>query len=205
MRKDHDLAAVTIQSRVFALTLASVLAASASPALATDLIINATVGDFNGDGSQDLATLIIDDDGDVTQIGMEIYLRDNERDVLTQEVSAKNLFWGSASNRALRGMEPTISTAPNGSILVHTKNDAVGRNRWDQTVTIAYRDGAFVVAGFTYSYRDTLARSDTGQCDINLLTGIGVRNRKPLTTRPRRVQIENWDSKIWLRACGVEG
>jgi hypothetical protein len=31
---------------------------------------------------------------------------------------------------------------------------AIGRSRWEQTLTIAYRNDQFVVAGYTYSYYD---------------------------------------------------
>lgn len=42
-----------------------------------------------------------------------------------------------------------------------SQNDAVGRDRWEKILTIAYRDHDFVVAGFTYASRH--ARPE--QCD----------------------------------------
>jgi hypothetical protein len=71
------------------------------------------------------------------------------------------------------GQEPGLELAPNGSVRLFSQNDAVGRGRWRLTLTIAYRDGAYRVAGFTYEWRDTLNLDDNGICDINLLTGRG--------------------------------
>jgi hypothetical protein len=53
-------------------------------------------------------------------------------------------------------------------------NEAIGRNRWHLTLTIAWRDGAYRVAGVTYGHYDTLDPENSGGCDLNLLTGRGV-------------------------------
>lgn len=156
-------------------------------------------------GAPDLATLTANADDDPTRIGIAIYLRDKERDILGPPLSVKNLFWGSALDNSLRGQEPTIAADHRGSILVRTKNEAIGRSRWEQVVTIAYRDGVFVLAGFAHGHRDTIDPTDFGRCDINLLTGNGIRNGKPLKTAPVRVKLSDWNSRMGMRACGMEG
>lgn len=189
------------QLRLCAATLFGASMSFGSPVLAADRIVNAATGDFNGDGAPDLATLTANADDDPTRIGIAIYLRDKERDILGPPLSVKNLFWGSALDSSLRGQEPTIAADRRGSILVSTKNEAVGRSRWTQTVTIAYRDGAFVVAGFAHDHRDTIDPSDSGRCDINLLTGNGIRNGKPLKTAPVRVKLSDWNNRMGMQAC----
>jgi len=72
------------------------------------------------------------------------------------------------------GQQPDLSLAPNGSVRLTSKNDAVGRNRWRLTLTIAYRGKAYRVAGYTYEWYDTLEVSDNGSCDLNLLNGKGT-------------------------------
>jgi hypothetical protein len=72
------------------------------------------------------------------------------------------------------GQQPDLALAPNGSVLLSSRNDAIGRSRWTLTLTIAYRRGAYRVAGFTYGWYDTLDLPDNGLCDINLLNGRGT-------------------------------
>ena len=71
------------------------------------------------------------------------------------------------------GQVPELGLADNGSVQLTSMNDAVGRGRWRLTLTIAYRDGDYRVAGYTYEWRDTLDLADNGVCDVNLLTGLG--------------------------------
>lgn len=71
------------------------------------------------------------------------------------------------------GQVPSVALADNGSVQVTSMNDAVGRDRWALTLTIAYRDNAYRVAGYTYVWRDTLDLTNNGVCDVNLLTGRG--------------------------------
>ena len=71
------------------------------------------------------------------------------------------------------GQVPEIALADNGSVQVTSMNDAVGRDRWTLTLTIAYRDDSYRVAGYTFTWRDTLDLADNGVCDVNLLTGRG--------------------------------
>ncbi|MCX7302108.1 MAG: hypothetical protein NTX73_17345 [Rhodobacterales bacterium] len=71
------------------------------------------------------------------------------------------------------GQIPWLELAPNGSVQIISGNDAIGRDRWNLTLTIAYRDGEYRVAGYTYIYRDTLDLANNLVCDVNLLSGKG--------------------------------
>jgi hypothetical protein len=55
-------------------------------------------------------------------------------------------------------------------LLVHSEQTGIGRSAWNQTLTLAWRDGAFVVAGYTRSGYDRITGS-SARCDVNLLTG----------------------------------
>lgn len=83
-------------------------------------------------------------------------------------VFAADIAWVGES-----GQIPSIALAGNGSVQVTSMNDAVGRDRWTLTLTIAYRNEAYRVAGYTYVWRDTLELANNGVCDVNLLTGQG--------------------------------
>lgn len=71
------------------------------------------------------------------------------------------------------GQVPALQLARNGSVQLVSGNQGVGRDRWQLTLTIAYRDGDYRVAGMTYEWYDTLDPNNTGTCDVNLLTGQG--------------------------------
>ena len=75
-----------------------------------------------------------------------------------------------AFNGALWGMSPWLEQAENGSLLVMSEQTGIGRQAWSQVLTLAWRDGGFVVAGLTWQSYDRLTGS-TADCDVNLLTG----------------------------------
>jgi hypothetical protein len=77
---------------------------------------------------------------------------------------------GIVFNGPLWGMSPWLEQAENGSLLVQSEQTGIGRFPWTQTLTLAWRDGEFVVAGYTRSTYDRITASSAG-CDVNLLTG----------------------------------
>ena len=87
-----------------------------------------------------------------------------------QTVVYENLGWAGIA----AGTLPRLELAPNGSLRLITENSAIGRNRWEQVLTIAHRDGAYRVAGYTHAFYDTLDLDSGGFCDVNLLTGRGL-------------------------------
>ncbi|MBB1248103.1 hypothetical protein [Rhizobium sp. G21] len=102
---------------------------------------------------------------------------------------------------------------PNGSLAVHTRNDAIGRNRWSQTLTLAYRNKALLVAGFSYEWRDTLEPDNAGRCDINILTGKGFREtypnegdpvKSPVAIQARPTPFSTWSDDETISACNPE-
>ena len=48
------------------------------------------------------------------------------------------------------------------------------------------------MAGYTYSYYDTLDPDAAGECDVNLLTGKGVHNEKAFKTKLPAMKVEDW-------------
>ena len=116
--------------------------------------------DLNNDGRVERFTLIDNGNGSA-----DLQIENTGSGVLY----AQNIVWAGGI-----GQIPSLSLAPNGSVKVHSQNDSIGRYRWSQVLTIAYRQGQYRVAGFTYSWRDTLNLPDNGTCDLNLLSGRGV-------------------------------
>lgn len=116
-------------------------------------------GDFTGDGRIDTAVIV----EDLTGEGL-LHL------TLSQGVihRLENFVWIGGI-----GQQPRLEITPHGSLLVISENSSIGRNRWEQVITLAYRNNALRVAGFTYRWYDTLNLDDNGVCDLNLLSGKG--------------------------------
>lgn len=165
------------------------------PRFAPDDVVDAAAGDWDRDGHQDLAILAVTGPGE-NDIGIFVYLRDAEREQLAPVLSLPARFWGSTLKEGFGGQEATIRALDNGSIAVTTQNYAIGRDRGYDTVTLAFRSGQFVVAGFTYSYFDTVQEREPMHCDLNLLTGKGVVDDRPITFAARSLTLEQWDNDL---------
>lgn len=190
------------------------LAFGASAALAepidTDSFVAAVTGDFNKDGASDLALLTRGSE----DMDLRFFLQDNERRYLRPAGVARNKVWGTAGPDGFVGREPELKALPNGSLQITTRNDAIGRDRWTQTLTLAYRNTDFVVAGFTHSYYDTLDPDNNGECDLNVLTGKGVASKPDgkgghielrISVAPEFVPFKDWPTDGGMKACGIGG
>lgn len=129
------------------------------PAFAEEPFSTHLEGDFTGDGLADRAEIV-----EVEQGEGSLYLTLSNAPAVTNS----NLVWIGGS-----GQEPWLELTPQGSLQVFSENSAIGRNRWGQVLTLAFRDGAMRVAGYTFYWHDTLNLDDIGVCDLNLLSGKG--------------------------------
>ena len=106
----------------------------------------------------------------------------------------ENAVWGGVGE--VYGNKPSVSFSPAGSLLLKSHNEAIGRNRWMQTLTLAWRGSALTVAGYTWSEYDTLDPAANRACDVNLLSGKaevtanGV--ARMLETGARRLSFADW-------------
>jgi len=105
-----------------------------------------------------------------------------------ETVHAKDIVW----RGGMYGQEPWLEVNEHGSLKIYSENSAIGRDRWEQILTIAYRGGEFLIAGYTFSYYDTLDPDAAGQCDVNLLTGKGVHNDKTFKTKLPKTRVADW-------------
>ena len=130
---------------------------AAAPALAQGA--DRASADLDGDGVAEIFTLTVEADAATLVL-----------DPGGARRSYPDIVWSGA----MAGTVPHLEIAPNGSVLLISGNEAIGRDRWRQTLTIAYRQGDWRVAGFTYAWSDTLDPGSAGGCDLNLLTGSGT-------------------------------
>jgi hypothetical protein len=103
-------------------------------------------------------------------------------------------------------LEPaTLTRAPNGSLLLNTSHIGVGRSPHEQTLTIAFRGGTYQVVGITRGNWDRIEPDASTSCDINLLTGRGTVNNRPVrrTAIAKAVTAWKWDQDL-PRGCAIE-
>ncbi len=123
-----------------------------------------------------------------TEDGADLYIFTDAGSGWEQKVHAPNIVW----RGAVYGQEPWMEVNEHGSFKIHSENSAIGRERWEQSLTIAYRKGAFVVAGYTFSHYDTLDPDTAGECDVNLLTGRGVNSGKTFKSKLGTLPVGDW-------------
>ena len=162
-------------------------------------------GDWNKDGTQDLALVAKPGDDSGDDNGIYVYVAKPEDSRLTLALSLPNSIWG---NLTMYGQEPELAALANGSFTLTTKNESVGRNRWRQSLTIAYRNFDFIVAGYTYSSYDTIAEdggeNSTTDCDLNVLTGKGKSGGRPVAGKAQFVLLKDWRDEIGRSICGLD-
>jgi hypothetical protein len=167
----------------------------AVPDIPQDKVLSSVKADWNRDGVTDRAILAASE-ADPTETDLLIYLSDpSQKSRLA--LSKKNVAW----RGAMYGTQPSLSVNPQGSLVVNSANDAIGRDRWSKKITAMYENGEFVVAGYTYSYHDTLDLSVGGTCDVNLLTGKGVRNNQEFRTTLKPMNLKNWTEDSEPKEC----
>ena len=82
-------------------------------------------------------------------------------------------------------------------------NEAIGRHRWAQTLTITYRADEFIVARVTYEERDTLNPEAGGSYDINFLKRKGKRNGKSIAVIAAAPTLAAWSDEERPIECFV--
>jgi hypothetical protein len=158
-------------------------------------VLSVVTADWNGDGAFDRA-LLLTSETEPDQADLLVYLSESSQ-AMRLAVSKKNIAW----RGTMWGTQPALAITGRGSLVITSGNQAIGRNRWTQKLTVAYRDNAFIVAGYTYTERDTLAPGSHSSCDINFLTGRGVKNKKPFSIPARAIALTDWSEAFIPQEC----
>lgn len=158
-----------------------------------ETVLSVATGFWNLDRRPDAAVLAKNGD----QADLYVYLNDSKGG-MELTLLKKSLVW--AGN--LAGTLPKLSTGKKGVFYVDSQNEAVGRNRWTQRLTLAYRSNEFLVIGYTYTARDTLDPKYSLSCDFDLLTAKGVKNNQPVTLPKERFKLSGWqDENAVIKQC----
>jgi len=181
--------------RIFALLtlLFPAMALAETAKINNDEIIQQITVDLDGDGQIDTALLL----GDIDGFASLMILSNSEADS-PEMTYARQIAWRGSSP----GTIPELKLNERGSLQVHSMNESIGRQRWHRITTIAFRKNDFVLAGFTYSWYDTLDMNEQGVCDVNFLAGNGELERGHYATRTAFtvfsgvIPIEDFDDTI---------
>jgi hypothetical protein len=155
--------------------------------------------DLNGDSVMDKATLMAAED-EPAALHLFLGRRSGSGVAFNAPVIKPDLVF----NGAMAGQQASLEAGRGGSLRVLSLNEGIGRNKWTQTLTIAFRNGRFVVAGLTYVTYDTLALDDPTSnytCDVNFLTGRALRNGKPHAGKVSPVTLADFDPADLPKAC----
>ncbi len=183
---------------VFSIVLPAATMAADFPA---DRIIAMASGDWDKDGTADLAVIATPGDDSGDDNGLYIYLAKPDESRLTLALSLPNSIWGDLT---MSGREPELAALANGSFTITTKNDSVGRDRWRQSLTIAYRNFDFIVAGYTYAAYDTLDPNAGAECDLNVLTGKGKTSGGTVSGQAQFALLKDWKDETARAICGLD-
>ncbi len=149
--------------------------------------------DFDKDGKTDRAVIV--PDTDIAQAELSIYLAADDESLSGKPTFRKNV----ALDRHLLAFE----SKDNGSLIIGYGCGGCS-NDYETTLTIAYRDGEFLVTGYTFAW-DT--RNGMGSCDVDFLTRKGVvtegldGERKPIDGEFAPVRLADWSDDRRPKAC----
>ncbi len=169
-------------------------AAQAPEMIRPEQVLSVVTADWNSDGSMDRALLVQNED----DADLFIYFSTGPGASMRLAAYQKGFAW----TGILFGTLPQLALTSNpAAFQVVSENDAIGRDRWKQTLTLVFRNNAFVVAGYTLNSRDTLDPNNVSACDVNLLTGKGVANGKPFTSKTKAMPLAQWTSDTAPQGC----
>lgn len=181
---------------VFALLLSAGIAHGNDLTVNAGNVLSAVSGYQNGDYYR---AVLVNNDG-----GADLYIFSRDINEIHLETAAPAI-----AVTGIGGSDASLTMTESGALRVNSENIAIGRHRWQQTLTIVRRGGRFVVAGYTYSFYDTLAVDAngevlTGECDVNLLTGKGFMDGKAIRSSLKAPPVSEWTMDTSPPECAWE-
>ena len=169
----------------------------APPAVPPSKIVSATTGAWTDDGSMGHAVLIDDPDND--SVDLAIYTGDSANP--DQGLKLAAFAHDIASSGNMFGNTAELRQTKKGALQVYSENTAVGRDKWERTMTLAFRGGHFVVSGLTMTSYDDLDPNSAVACDLNFLSGVGKSGKKTLKIAAGGIPLDKWSEDLIPKHC----
>lgn len=167
-----------------------------SPAISPDRVIAVVTDDWNHDGRLDRAVLA---EGEPLETDLYLYLSTGNDQERRLAVAYRNLVW----RGAFWGTQPSLAQIAGGDLQVQAQNEAIGRNRWFEVLTIGYRDGAFLVVGYAFDSYDTLDLDAGRDCSADFEAGTGLLDGVPFTVTQPAVPLADWQPAMVPANCAA--
>lgn len=158
-------------------------------------VLSVVTGDWNQDKHIDAAVLMKHNE----RVEIYIFLA-NKKNKLQQVLYKQDIVWMGSMGGAI----PYLESRKNNTLFIFSGNDSIGRHRWSQILTIAYRDKSFMIGGYTYESRDTLDPENFSSCDVNLFTGKGFNNGTAFKIKAQKIKLKNWTDESIPEECERE-
>jgi hypothetical protein len=214
---------------LFALTVMR-LCMPNSPGLAGEIpkreALSEVVLDIDRDGKLDKAVAVLNDAqrAGSRQGGRELYWQEGSYELDSDESVDLFIYLGFGNQKTDLSVEPSfakrgiVSSETIEPLEVNARGSLVVKRSWhrglgndsEDRISITYRDGAFIVAGFSRTWeihgRSIDNEPDAGSCDINYLSGVGAfaaeaSNEKLLWKKFEPIKLANWSDDEIPRAC----
>jgi hypothetical protein len=176
------------------------LVATTTPSVAENAPAFELKLDIDQDGKTDRA-VIMQAPGEAADL--YIYLGDDKADAPRQPDFAKK---GLTEDQVI-----DLESKGKGSLSVTSCTGCGANKSTEETLTIVYRRGKFLVGGYSRNWdwnQQTSSGVETtlGDCDINYLTGKGTASKdleegKPIRGRFKPVPLKDWSAKMRPKAC----
>ena len=146
------------------------------------------VMDFNDDEAEDSVKLLPAPEG-------------SDYHVLDITVSTGEKFQNEKLVYAFSNPGASLEELDNGSFKVIIDHSGAGRSASLREYTISYRDKRFILSGITVSEYDRIDPNLGGSCDINLLTGKGERNSRPVKIKGQKLDLSKVNFEWLPKEC----
>lgn len=158
------------------------------------------------------AILLASGDPDASSADLVILVGAPDERVGQPIAIGRNLLWMGQ----MAGQIPQLEVTSNHGLKVRAEQIGIGRNAWEETLTLAEREGEIRIAGYTLKQWDRLTAA-SATCDWNLLTGRWVQDISPSADselsaihkeggQPAHYLLSDWrmDDQGWPDFCAVD-
>lgn len=160
--------------------------------------------DMGNDGQIDRAVIAADPDSGLAELSLYLAAGEGKLDPSRKPDFVKKAL---TEDRIL-----ALESKGNGSLVVTSCFGCGANKSWEATLTIVWRNGKFLVAGYRRDWDWNVQKADgtvettLGGCDINFLTGKGVASKdlddgKPVAGKFVPIALADWSDDSRPEPC----